>query len=194
MISLRTKDEVTLPASERLFAVADTPAGVSSLDESTIERLIYPAGFYRTKAQSIRRTAEIIAQVHDGRVPDTVEALTDLPGVGRKTANLVLNLGFGLPAICVDTHVHRIANRFGWVTSRTPEQTEHALEAILPREYWIEINELLVGYGQKICTPLSPRCSECPFSRVKEESGRRVAEPADPGPPPCLRVGVSRSR
>ena len=178
MISLRTKDEVTLPASERLFAVADDPPRTVALDEGEIEKLIYPAGFYRTKARNIREVSRIVMERHGGRVPSSVDELTALPGVGRKTANLVLNLGFGLPAICVDTHVHRISNRFGWVTTKTPDQTELALEAILPRRHWIEINELLVGYGQKICTPLSPRCSECPFS----------------GATHCARAGVDRSR
>ncbi len=182
MISLRTKDEVTLPASERLFAVADDPTGIVALDEGKIQKLIYPAGFYRTKARSIKKAAGIIIEQYGGRVPNSVDELTTLPGVGRKTANLVLNLGFGLPAICVDTHVHRISNRFGWVTTKTPEQTELALEVILPRHHWIEINELLVGYGQKICTPLSPRCSECPFLGSVS------------GAPHCDRAGVDRSR
>ena len=188
MISLRTKDQVTLPASDRLFAVADNPDAILALDEPAIEKLIYPAGFYRTKAQSIRKVAGIIACQYGGQVPNTVEELTTLPGVGRKTANLVLNLGFGLPAVCVDTHVHRISNRFGWVTTKTPDKTEVALRAILPRKHWIEINELLVGYGQKTCTPLSPRCSLCPFS-----GQRRPAEAAGDAPQ-CARVGVDRSR
>jgi endonuclease III len=188
MISLRTKDEVTLPASERLFSIADSPSAILQLDEQAIEKLIYPAGFYRTKAQSIRKVAGIIADRYAGQVPNTVDELTTLPGVGRKTANLVLNLGFGLPAICVDTHVHRISNRFGWVTTKTPEQTEAALEAVLPREHWIEINELLVGYGQKICAPVSPRCSECPFAGPSSPDG--ISE----GRPQCARVGVDRSR
>ena len=182
MISLRTKDEVTLPASERLFAVADDPAGIAALEEDEIRKLIYPAGFYRTKARSIRNVAGIIIEQYDGRVPNSVDELTTLPGVGRKTANLVLNLGFDLPAICVDTHVHRISNRFGWVATKTPDQTELALEAILPRHHWIEINELLVGYGQKVCTPLSPRCSECPFAASIS------------GAPHCARADVDRSR
>ena len=182
MISLRTKDEVTLPASKRLFALADDPAGIIALEEGEIEKLIYPAGFYRTKARSIKEVAGIIIEQYGGRVPNSVDELTTLPGVGRKTANLVLNLGFGLPAICVDTHVHRISNRFGWVATKTPHQTELALEAILPRQHWIEINELLVGYGQKVCAPISPRCSECPFIGL------------DAGAPHCARVGVDRSR
>ena len=182
MISLRTKDEVTLPASERLFAAADDPGRIVALKEAEIQKLIYPAGFYRTKARNIREVARIIVDRYGGRVPNLVDELTKLPGVGRKTANLVLNLGFGLPAICVDTHVHRISNRFGWVTTKTPDQTELALEAILPRRHWIEINELLVGYGQQICAPVSPRCSEC---RLRDPIGTT---------PKCARIGVERSR
>ncbi len=175
-----------MPASERLFDAADGPTGIAALDEGEIQKLIYPAGFYRTKARSIREVAKIIIERYGGSVPNSIDELTTLPGVGRKTANLVLNLGFGLPAICVDTHVQRISNRFGWVTTRTPGQTEVALEVILPRHHWIEINELLVGYGRKICTPLSPRCSVCPFF------GPAVG--SDPGAPRCDRVGVDRNR
>ncbi len=176
MISLRTKDAVTRAASDRLFARAATPADLASLPESKIERLIYPAGFYRTKARSLRQAARILVDQHGGRVPRTMEELLALPGVGRKTANLVRNLGFGLPGICVDTHVHRISNRTGWVKTRDPAGTEKALMEILPRRYWIEINELLVRFGQAVCTPVSPRCSACPITSW------------------CARVNVSRSR
>lgn len=176
MISLRTRDEVTAAASERLFAVAASPEAMARLPAERIAQLIYPAGFYRTKANSIRTASRIIVAEHDGAVPRTVEALTALPGVGRKTANLVLGLGHSIPSICVDTHVHRIANRCGWIAARTPEQTEHALASILPRRHWIEINELLVGYGQTVCTPTSPWCSRCPIAAH------------------CARVGVGRSR
>lgn len=181
MISLRTKDDVTTAASERLFSVADSAEAMASLDEKRIAELIYPAGFYRIKSGNIREVSRIIGERHGGLVPGTVEELTDLPGVGRKTANLVLNLGFNKAAICVDTHVHRISNRFGWISTRTPEQTEMALQEILPENHWIEINELLVGFGQRVCTPLSPRCSECPFA-----PGSDVAA--------CARVGVQKSR
>jgi endonuclease-3 len=176
MISLRTKDEVTRSSSDRLLAAAPTPAKLAELPESRIARLIYPAGFYRTKAKNLRSAARLLLERHVGRVPSDMEELLALPGVGRKTANLVRNLGFGLPGICVDTHVHRISNRMGWVSTPDPTRTERALMEILPKRYWIRINELLVRYGQTVCTPLSPRCSECPVSQW------------------CARVGVGRSR
>lgn len=160
MISLRTKDDVTLPASNRLLAKADSPAALADLSEQEIADLIYPAGFYKTKAKNIKRTALLLVK-NGGNVPADREKLLELPGVGRKTANLVLNLGYGIDAICVDTHVHRISNRTGWVRTETPEQTEYALMEVLPKRYWIEINELLVSFGQKICTPVSPFCSRC---------------------------------
>jgi endonuclease-3 len=176
MISLRTKDEVTSRAAEALLSAAPTPAALSSLPPARIERLIYPAGFYHTKARNLRAASALLVSKHGGRVPTEMEELLALPGVGRKTANLVRNLGYGLLGICVDTHVHRISNRMGWVSTRSPEQTEQALMRVLPRRYWIPINELLVRYGQAVCTPLSPRCSACPVSRW------------------CARVGVGRSR
>lgn len=164
MISLRTKDEVTYRASERLFGEADTPEAVASLTAERIAELIRPAGFYKTKARHIRETAKLITEKHGGKVPSDEDQLLAFPGVGRKTANLVLNLGFGLEAICVDTHVNRIANRLGWVDTKTPEETERALQGVLPRKYWIPVNGLLVAYGKKICTPLSPKCSLCRLS------------------------------
>ena len=176
MISLRTKDEVTRKASDALLAAAPGPAALAALSLARIEKLIYPAGFYHTKAKSLRAAARILLDRHAGKVPPDMDELLQLPGVGRKTANLVRNLGFGLPGICVDTHVHRISNRMGWVTTRTPAGTEQALMEILPRRYWISINELLVRSGQSVCTPVSPRCSECPVSQW------------------CARTGVGRSR
>lgn len=176
VISLRTKDAVTAAASARLFAVAATPRSVAALDEAPIAELIYPAGFYNTKARQIREIARRIVAEHGGRVPGDRDALLAFPGVGRKTANLVLGLGFGLPAICVDTHVHRISNRLGLVATRTPEQTEHALEEVLPRRCWIEINDLLVTFGQHVCQPVSPWCSRCTLAAR------------------CPRIGVDRSR
>jgi endonuclease-3 len=176
MISLRTKDDVTAQASGRLLARAGTPAELAALRERTIARLIYPAGFYRTKAQHLRQAALLLTRRHSGRVPDAMEDLLALPGVGRKTANLVRNLGFALDGICVDTHVHRISNRLGWVRTRNPLETERALEAVLPRRYWIPVNGLLVAFGQRICTPQSPWCSQCPIRKH------------------CARVGVTRSR
>lgn len=176
VISARTKDEVTGEAARRLFERAATPEALSRLPEAAIARLIYPAGFYRTKAKSIRALSRRIAREYRGRVPDTMEELLSLPGVGRKTANLVLTLGFGLPGICVDTHVHRVVNRLGVIRTKHPEETESCLRAVLPRDHWLVINDVLVTFGKSICTPLSPRCSTCPVHRS------------------CLRVGVARSR
>jgi endonuclease III len=176
VISLRTKDEVTAAASGRLFAVASTPAALAVLPEAQIGSLIFPAGFYNTKARQLREISRRIVADHGGAVPAELDALLALPGVGRKTANLVLGLGFGIPAICVDTHVHRISNRLGLVRTRTPEQTEHALAELLPRRYWIDINDLLVTFGQRVCHPTSPRCSACQLAAR------------------CPRVGVTRSR
>jgi endonuclease-3 len=176
VISLRTKDEVTRQSSERLFRQADTPEAMAKLEASAIEKVIYPAGFYRTKARHILGICAALLQNHGGRVPEELEELLSLPGVGRKTANLVVTLGFGKPGICVDTHVHRITNRLGYVQTKTPEETERALRAKLPRRHWIEINDLLVTYGQHVCTPVSPFCSRC-----------RLA-------PFCRRIGVKRSR
>jgi endonuclease-3 len=176
VISLRTKDAVTAEASRRLFAVADDPAKMAALDERRIADAIYPAGFYTTKAGQLRRIAEILLDRHGGEVPPSEAALLELPGVGRKTANLVLGLGFGIPAICVDTHVHRISNRLGLVAAPTPEKTEKALAKVLPRDLWIDINDLLVTFGQNQCHPTSPRCSDCPLADL------------------CPRIGVTRSR
>ena len=164
IISLRTKDEVTTAAAERLFKIADAPGTVLSLEEREISEIIYPAGFYRQKAHQIRECAKIIQHAHNGRVPNSKDELLALPGVGLKTANLTLNLGFGIDAICVDTHVHRISNRLGWVSTKTPDDTEKELTKILQRKYWIEINGLLVTYGKSVCTPVSPFCSTCPLT------------------------------
>ena len=176
VISLRTKDEVTAQASARLFAVAATPEALARLPQSRIAKLIFPAGFYNTKAKQIREISRRIARDHGGRVPADRETLLALPGVGRKTANLVLGLGFGIPAICVDTHVHRISNRLALVRTKNPEETEHALEKVLPRRLWIEINDLLVTFGQNVCQPVSPWCSACPLAER------------------CPRIGVGRHR
>lgn len=175
LISLRTKDQVTGQASERLFALADDPDSMALLPERRIERAIYPAGFYRVKARNIKKTSRIIVERHAGRVPDDVDALLELPGVGRKTANLVVTVAYGKPGICVDTHVHRIVNRLGYVSTRNPEQTETALRKKLPPEYWIEINDLLVAYGQHVCTPVSPFCSQCRLARYCDRRGVTVS-------------------
>jgi endonuclease-3 len=171
VVSLRTKDEVTYPATSRLFAKARDPRGMLGLTPAAIARAIYPAGFYRTKARQIRAISATLLSCHDGRVPDTIEELLRLPGVGRKTANLTVTLGFGKPGICVDTHVHRIANRLGWVSTGAPDDTEAALRHVLPRRWWIPINELLVRHGQQVCKPVSPVCSSCPVARSCPKRG-----------------------
>jgi endonuclease-3 len=176
ILSLRTKDEVTYPATERLFAKAKDPLGMLALTSAAIARTIYPVGFYRTKAKQIRAISRILLAEHGGRVPDTIEDLIRLPGVGRKTANLTVTLGFGKPGICVDTHVHRIANRLGWLKTKAPDDTEAALRLILPGRWWIPINETLVRHGQRVCKPISPICSACPVTRA------------------CPKIGVDRRR
>jgi endonuclease-3 len=176
LLSLRTKDLVTAEASARLFEAARTPQEILALDSEAIERLIYPVGFYKTKARRLRQISAILMERHEGRVPEDLDALLALPGVGRKTANLVRVEGFGLDGICVDTHVHRISNRVGYVRTRTPEQTEMRLRGKLPRRYWGRYNEILVAFGQVICQPVSPWCSRCPAFTL------------------CPRVGVGRSR
>lgn len=162
VLSLRTRDEVTMPASERLFALADTPQAMVTLSPDTIEKAIYPAGFYKTKAQTILAFSEKLLSDFQGKVPDTIDALLTLKGVGRKTANLVMGLGHQLPAICVDTHVHRICNRLGYVQTKTPDDTEWALREKLPARYWQTVNTLMVLHGQQICKPIGPRCDNCP--------------------------------
>ena len=163
ILSLRTKDQTTLDASRRLFAAAPDPAATRSLDESALAGLIYPVGFYKTKARQLKAIAGLLQERGD-QVPARREELLALPGVGRKTANLVLNLAFGIDAICVDTHVHRIPNRLGWIQTSTPEETEAALEGLWPRRHWIEANQLLVSFGQARCRPVGPRCSDCPLA------------------------------
>ncbi len=162
LISLRTKDQVTGEASARLFRLGRTPRALLALPERTIAQAIYPAGFYRTKARTIKEICRTLLESHGGKVPDDLDTLLTLKGVGRKTANLVVTVGFGKPGICVDTHVHRISNRLGIVKTRTPEETEAALRRCLPQRYWISYNDLLVAFGQNVCNPVSPRCSTCP--------------------------------
>ena len=171
LLSLRTKDETTLPASERLFRLASTPERMVKLSVAKIEKAIYPVGFYKTKARRIKGIAEDIISRFDGRVPDTMGELLSFNGVGRKTANLVLVEGFGKYGVCVDTHVHRISNRLGYVRTRTPEETEQALRAKLPKKYWKEYNALLVVWGQNVCRPVSPKCSECPVRKICQRVG-----------------------
>jgi endonuclease-3 len=167
---------VTAEASARLFAIAPDADRLAKLDVESIAKAIYPAGFYNTKARQLNEIGRTLLRQHDGEVPADEDALLALPGVGRKTANLVLGLGFDIPAICVDTHVHRISNRLGLVTTKTPEQTERALNEVLPRDVWIPINDLLVTFGQNRCHPTSPRCTDCPLADL------------------CPRVGVTQHR
>ena len=176
LLSLRTKDETTGPAAARLFALAQTPHAMLQLAPRQIEQAIYPVGFYRTKARTILEICRALIERHGGRVPGDLDALLGLKGVGRKTANLVLTQGFHLPGICVDTHVHRISNRWGYVRTHTPLATEMALRRKLPPQYWIEYNDLLVAFGQTLCNPVSPWCSRCPVANR------------------CPRRGVVRSR
>lgn len=176
LLSLRTKDKTTGEASARLFALAHTPAGLLRLSLNKIERAIYPVGFYRMKAKSIHAICRRLLDVYGGRVPDSIDELVTLSGVGRKTANLVVTVGYKKPGICVDIHVHRISNRWGYVKTKTPEKTEEALRQKLPKPYWITFNDLLVPYGQHVCLPVSPFCSRCKLIEY------------------CDRVGVTRSR
>lgn len=171
LLSLRTKDETTGPAAARLFALAGTPMEMLQVPVEAIERAIYPVGFYRTKARTIVEVCRSLLANHDGKVPENIEALLELKGVGRKTANLVLAMGFQKPAICVDTHVHRISNRWGYVRTKNPEDTEFALRRKLPKAYWLSYNDLLVGFGQNLCVPISPRCSQCPLGAICPRTG-----------------------
>jgi endonuclease-3 len=161
IISLRTKDKVTLASSRALLAKTPSPAAFLELGAEEAEQLIFPAGFYRTKAANLRKIAHILIDRYEGRVPADMDALLALPGVGRKTANLVLIEAFDMDGICVDTHVHRICNRSGWLMSKTPDETESLLRGILPKKFWKRINALLVLYGQQVCRPVGPRCSAC---------------------------------
>ena len=171
VISLRTKDDVTLHASERLLAKAPTARDMLNLSADEISALIFPAGFYKRKAEQILQISQILVEEYGGEVPADAELLMKLPGVGIKTANLTLNLGFGIDAICVDCHVHQISNRLGWIDTRTPEESEKVLQTVMPRRFWIPLNELLVSYGQEVCTSVSPRCSLCPENTVCPKNG-----------------------
>jgi endonuclease-3 len=176
LLSLRTKDEVTAAATERLFSLASTPAEMLRFSEAEIQRAIYPVGFYRNKAETIRHVCRELIERFQSRVPDSIEELLTLKGVGRKTANLVVSLGFSGAGLCVDTHVHRISNRMGYVGTKNPEETEFALRAKLPPEHWSRYNTLLVAFGRNTCRPVSPLCSHCPMEAY------------------CDRVGVTKSR
>ncbi len=166
ILSQRSKDENTDLASKQLFEVYTTPEALATGDMNKIQHLIRPAGLYAAKAKNIQNVARILIDEYDSKVPKDVDEMIKLPGVGRKTANCVMVYGFNEPAIPVDTHVHRISNRLGWVETQTPEQTENALAQVLPKKYWIEINELLVRFGQEVCRPVGPHCTECPLNDI----------------------------
>lgn len=174
VLSLRTKDKTTEEASHRLFKLAETPQAMLALTPTQIEKAVYPVGFYRTKARTILRIADILIREYQGKVPDSIDELLKLKGVGRKTANLVVIIGYDKPGICVDTHVHRISNRWGLVKTKTPEETEFALRQTLPLRYWKEFNDLLVAYGQNRCVPISPFCSQCRIAQFCPQRGVRT--------------------
>ena len=176
IISLRTKDEVTIESSKKLFEILDDPKNIDKIDEKDIENAIYPAGFYRDKSKRIKQICNILNQKHYGQVPKNLDELLELKGVGRKTANLVLAEGFGIPAICVDVHVHRISNRLGIVETNSTYETEIELKKILPEKYWNRYNPLMVAFGQYLCRPVSPFCSKCPIERK------------------CPKIGVEKKR
>jgi endonuclease-3 len=176
ILSLRTKDKVTEAASRRLLERAPTPQALALLRVEEIEQLIFPVGFYHTKARNLLRCVDALIKKHGGSVPRKMNELLDLPGVGRKTANLVITVGFGDYGICVDTHVHRITNLWGYVKTRNPEETEFALRRKLPKRHWKSFNDILVTFGQNLCLPVSPWCSRCPIARF------------------CPRVGLKRFR
>lgn len=176
VLSLRTKDKTTEEASHRLFEAADTPYAMLKLTTHQIEKLVFPVGFYRTKARNILGICKVLIEKFDGAVPSDLETLLTFKGVGRKTANLVVTVGYGKPGICVDTHVHRISNRWGLVKTKMPDETEEVLREILPTRFWIEYNDLLVCFGQNLCQPVSPFCSRCPLREL------------------CPRIGVTTSR
>ena len=164
ILSLRTNDRTTYPATLRMLELAKTPQEMMSVSVADLEKAIYPVGFYKNKAGQIIELSKLIVEKYDGKVPDSIDELCKFRGVGRKTANLVMTLGFGVPAICVDVHVHRIFNRLGYIKTKNPEETEFALRDSLPVEYWIPINTLLVTHGQNVCKPIKPMCEVCPIA------------------------------
>lgn len=176
LLSLRTKDETTEKAMEVLAPHINTPRDLLRIPDGELEKMIYPVGFYRNKARTLKDAASVIIGRFDGKVPDSIEELLTIKGVGRKTANLVVTEGYGKPGICVDTHVHRISNRLGAVRTKDPHGTEFELRRVLPEKYWIIYNSLLVTFGKRICTPISPKCSQCPIERL------------------CAKQGVTRTR
>jgi endonuclease-3 len=173
LISVRTRDETSLPMARRLFALARTASAMAALEVNTIDAAIEKSTFHLVKADRIRTLARLIVEEHDGQLPCSFEVMTSFPGIGPKCANLALGVACGEQRIGVDIHVHRITNRWGYVSTRTPEQTTAALEQRLPRRYWVDINALLVPFGKHICTPIGPRCSVCPLLDMCEQRGVR---------------------
>src|SRR5512137_351404 len=176
LLSLRTKDEVTAVATERLFELASSPEEMLKIPLDKIAKTIYPVGFYRVKAKNIHHACQELIERFHAKVPDNLDVLLTIKGVGRKTANLVVSLAYGKNAICVDTHVHRISNRLGYVKTKAPDETEFALRKKLPRRHWIIYNTILVAFGRRTCKPVSPLCSQCPINKY------------------CDRIGVTLSR
>lgn len=177
LLSLRARDAMTIHVCRELFRAVQTPSQLLALPPDQLEQLVYRSGYYKTKAKVLREVSQNLLNRFDGKVPATYESIISIKGVGPKTANLVLGLGFGVPGICVDTHAHRISNRLGLIATKTVEETERELKKILPRESWIEFNKLLVMWGQNVCGPISPRCGSCPLREIG-----------------CKRVGVKHSR
>ena len=169
LISLRTKDEVTIQSSKRLFKILKHPKDIYNITAKQIEDAIYPAGFYKQKSIRIIEICKRLAEEYQSQVPKDIPTLLTFKGIGRKTANLILAEGYSIPAVCVDTHVHRISNRLGYVHTKTPDETEFALREKLPKQYWIKYNTLLVAFGQKICRPISPHCTLCPINKYCEK-------------------------
>lgn len=176
LLSLRAKDSVTLPICLELFKIAKTPQEILDIPDKKLEKIIYKTGFYKKKAAQLKHVSQVILEKYNGIVPDDKQELLSIKGIGIKTANLVLGEAFKIPAICVDTHVHKISNRLGLVKTNTPAQTEKELEKLLPKKYWIDWNYLLVKWGQNICVPVSPFCSKCVLNKI------------------CPRIGVTKSR
>ena len=171
LLSLRTRDELTEKVMERLVQKAKTPEELLRIPIGELQKLIYPVGFYRNKSRTLLNVSRIISDDYHGRVPDSIDELLTIKGIGRKTANLVVSEAYGKPGICVDTHVHRISNRIGAVTTKNPHQTEEALRKILPKEYWIIYNTLMVTFGKRICSPVSPYCTQCPIVKLCARKG-----------------------
>ena len=176
LLSLRARDENTEKVSTKLFKVADTPQKMIKIPIPKLEKIIYSSGHYKKKARAINHVSKVILEKHKGKVPDEKEELLKIKGIGPKTANIVLAFAYGQDVLPIDTHCHRIPNRLGWLKTKTPEQTEKELEKILPKKYWNEFNAIFVLFGQTICQPISPKCSECPVKKF------------------CPRINVTRSR